>query len=178
MKVSRELVISLSAGLALAAFAIARPGFAAETGGGVAGDLEACSTLKADAERLACFDTLATRVIGQVRGGALTIVDREQVKAVRREAFGFSVPALAGFFQGAEKAEIETVETTVQRVYRTSNRGWGLRLADGSRWEQTDQESLPRDPRVGDTVVIRRAAMGSYLLKVSGMTAFRAKREE
>lgn len=175
---SRKLVILLCTGLALATLTVAGPGFGAEAGGGLASDLEACSTLKADAERLACFDTLATRALGQLRSGALTIVDREQVKAVRREAFGFSVPALAGFFQGAEKAEIETVETTVQRVYRTSNRGWGLRLADGSRWEQTDQESLPRDPKAGDSVVIRRAAMGSYLMKIDGMTAFRAKREE
>ena len=70
------------------------------------------------------------------------------------------------------------METRVERVYRTAGRGWGLRLADGSRWEQTDQESLPRDPKEGDPVVIRRSALGSYLMKVNGMTAFRARRAE
>ncbi len=175
---SRTYFPPLAAALLVAGLALAPASRAAGTGVDLAADLEACSQQKADTERLACFDALASRVIGQVRSGALTVVDREQVKAVRRDAFGFSVPALTGLFAGGEKTEVEAVETTVASVYRAANRGWGLRLADGSRWEQTDQESLPRDPKVGDTVVIRRAAMGSYLLKVNGMTAFRARREE
>lgn len=174
----KPLFAPLLATLLLAAQALAPAAAAAGSGGDLATDLEACSQQKADAQRLACFDALASRVIGQVRSGALTIVDREQVKAVRREAFGFSVPALTGLFAGGEKTEVESVETTIARIYRTANRGWGLRLADGSRWEQTDQEVLPRDPKPGDPVVIRRAALGSYLMKVNGMTAFRARREE
>ncbi|MCE3005877.1 MAG: hypothetical protein LW853_03485 [Rickettsiales bacterium] len=173
----KPLFFPLLATLLLAAQALT-PAAAAQSRGDLATDLDACSQQKADAQRLACFDALASRVIGQVRSGVLTIVDREQVKAVRREAFGFSVPALTGLFAGGEKTEVESVETTIARIYRTANRGWGLRLADGSRWEQTDQEVLPRDPKPGDPVVIQRAALGSYLMKVNGMAAFRAKREE
>jgi len=176
--VSGNRLVVIRAGLFLGAFLSAAAASAAEPAGNLADNLEACARLKPDAERLACFDSLAGRVIGQVRSGAIAIVDQEQVKAVRRQAFGFSVPALTGFFPGGDRAEVEAVETRVERVYRTAGRGWGLRLADGSRWEQTDQESLPRDPKEGDPVVIRRAALGSYLMKVNGMTAFRARRAE
>jgi hypothetical protein len=55
---------------------------------------------------------------------------------------------------------------------------WVLTLDNGAVWRQTDTESLLREPRPGSRVVIKAAALGSYLMSVDGQRSFRARREE
>lgn len=55
---------------------------------------------------------------------------------------------------------------------------WILSLDSGAVWRQTDTETVLRDPRAGSRVVIRAAALGSFLLSVDGQRSFRARREQ
>ena len=49
-------------------------------------------------------------------------------------------------------------------------------LAEGGTWQQTDSIRMNRDPSPGDTILIKTAAMGSYLATVNGQRAIRVKR--
>jgi hypothetical protein len=70
---------------------------------------------------------------------------------------------------------LETVETTL--VSANQSDGWVFRLADGSVWRQVDTTALNFRPREGMPVRIRRAAVGSYMLKVGDSPAVRARRQ-
>ena len=113
----------------------------------------------------------------------MVVVDRAQVEEVRRQAFGFSLPSLAFLVpsgrEGTAEAEpIRQVETSVTAARMSRDGKWILSMANGSTWRQTDSERVVRDPRPGSKVVIRTAALGSYLLSVDGQRSVRAKREE
>ncbi|MCA3730326.1 MAG: hypothetical protein INF03_12320, partial [Phenylobacterium sp.] len=57
--------------------------------------LLSCRSVRADADRLACFDRASASLAEAEAGGALVVMDRAKVEAVRRQAFGFSIPSIA-----------------------------------------------------------------------------------
>lgn len=150
---------------------------------GALGALLECRSLADDAARLACFDARAATLASAQAGGSVVVVDRAQVDEVRRQAFGFSLPSLAFLVpsgrEGTAEAEpIRQVESSVTTARMSRDGKWILSLANGSTWRQTDTERVVRDPRPGSKVVIRTAALGSYLVSVDGQRSFRARREE
>ena len=52
-----------------------------------------------------------------------------------------------------------------------------VRLADGSLWIQTDNHALALRPRAGQPVVINRAALGSYMMRVNNQPGVRVRRQ-
>jgi len=54
---------------------------------------------------------------------------------------------------------------------------WILRMQDGAVWRQTDGAVLSRDPRPGSVVVIKKAALGSFMMDIDGQPAVRAHRD-
>lgn len=156
------------------------------------GALEAlldCRALKGDAERLACFDRASAALAQAEAGGAVVVMDRAKVEAVRRQAFGFSIPSIADLMPrvrtGAGSAaaaepepSLRQIEASVASARLGRDGKWVLTLDNGAVWRQTDTESLLREPRPGSRVVIKAAALGSYLMSVDGQRSFRARREE
>jgi len=67
------------------------------------------------------------------------------------------------------------LETTVTSVSR-SNGALLLTLQDGARWIQSDSDTLPTDPKPGDPIIIRKAAMGSYFANIGKRPAIRVRR--
>jgi hypothetical protein len=53
-----------------------------------------------------------------------------------------------------------------------------MTLEDGAVWRQIDQEVLGKPPKAGTAVEIRKAAMGSYRMKIGGQPAIRVRRSE
>ncbi len=53
---------------------------------------------------------------------------------------------------------------------------WEFKMQDGSVWRLTDSRPLFRPPHIGDTVAIRRASLGSYLLDVGRQASIHVKR--
>jgi hypothetical protein len=137
-----------------------------------------CRGLADAPSRLACYDEAAAAFERAEAGGDVVIVDREQARKVRRQAFGFTLPSISMFEKGESKSELENVDGKLASARQDASGHWVLKLEDGAVWRQIDSNELTRSPKSGMTVVIRKAALGSYLAAVAGQRAFRARRVE
>lgn len=137
-----------------------------------------CRAVSEDAARLACYDR-AAGVIDQAEAkGDIVVVDREQARTVRRQAFGFALPSMSLFSRGEPTEEIDEITATLAQARQGGDGKWTVRLQDGAVWQQIDTNPLHRTPRPGMEVEIRQASMGSFLISIDGMRAFRARRVE
>ena len=134
-----------------------------------------CRAIADVAQRLACFDRESRTVSESFARRDLVAFDRERVRSTKRSLFGLAIPNL-GIFDDEEENEIKQIDSTVAGVGFNSEGGYIIRLADGSRWSQTDTKKLALDPRAGDKVVVKRGALGSYLLRVGKMPGFKVRR--
>jgi len=141
-------------------------------------ELERCLAVADDGARLACHDAAARRLVDAARTRDLVVVDREQVKRTRRSLFGLNLGD-ADPITGKPEAEAERIETldTVVRGFAPQPGGrWLLTLAEGGRWQTTEQWSGGSEPERDAKVTVRRGALGSYLLKMDGARAVRVRR--
>ena len=140
---TRDLLFSCVLGTLLASATGAAP---------VPDSVVACQKETDDAKRLACYDQ-------EVRKHAGT---PEQRFGLRHNQ---SPPASAGESpaEQQEKDELKTISATVTAISKRPRGESVLTLDNGQVWAQTQAGSRLR-VRVGDTVSIRSAALGSYLL--------------
>lgn len=139
--------------------------------------LAACRNQTDDAARLRCYDAAAAALTEAAGSGKIVVVEREDVRRTRRSLFGFSLPKLP-FFSGDDSAEGQQEELTAKV---TSWRSLGydkyqIRIEDGAVWETTEGSPAVDPPRNGDTVVIKRGPLGSYMMRIAGQRAVRARR--
>lgn len=132
-----------------------------------------CRAVTDPAQRLACFDRESATTADAIARQEIVAFDREKMQQTRRSLFGFSVPKL-GIFDN-DKDEIKQVEGVIAGVGHTLD-GVRVRLQDESRWAQTDGKPIALEPRVGDKVVIRRGALGSYSMSVAGQPGVKVQR--
>jgi len=135
-----------------------------------------CKAMADPSERLACYDAAVGALDSAEQKGDIVVVDREQAKAVRRQAFGFTLPSLAMFERGEKPEELNEVSLGVERAYRSGEGKWTFELEGGAVWTQNDSETLFREPKKGSKVEIRKASMGGYFMNVDGQRAIRARR--
>jgi hypothetical protein len=136
-----------------------------------------CRSVSDSAVRLACFDAAAAAIDTAERAKDLVVVDREQLRKTRRTLFGLTLPNLSVFGDDSStEPGVERIETTIARLSQTGFGKWIFVLPDGATWEQIDSRELPIDPKVGNSIKIRKAAMGSYLANVKEQVAIRVKR--
>jgi hypothetical protein len=140
--------------------------------------LERCQKVASPAERLACFDSAAATLLGSVKRGDTSIVDRSDVRQVRRSLFGFAVPKLP-FFRG-DKSANDVADVLESRVAAVRSIGYGryrITLADGDAvWETTETYSTMDDPRVGQKITLKRGALGRYTLSIDGQRGVTGRR--
>lgn len=137
-----------------------------------------CRKVADDAARLACYDAQVEAIDQAEAKGDIVVVDREQARSVRRQAFGFTMPSMTLFERGEKPEEIENVTGVVKSARRSGDGKWVVELEDGAVWAQVDTEKVPRDPRPGMEVKIRKAAIGSYFMNLGGQRAVRARRQQ
>jgi len=137
-----------------------------------------CSGIADGTARLACYDAAVAAMTKAEAAGDLVAIDRAQRRAVRRQAFGFSLPTLAIFDKGEKTEELNRFEDTLASATRNADGKWIVRLQSGAVWRQIDDNELSVDPRPGSKVLIRRFSLGSYMLDVDGQPGFRAHRDE
>jgi hypothetical protein len=137
-----------------------------------------CRKVTEEAARLACYDQ-ATAALDQAEAkGDVVVVDREQARKVRRQAFGFSMPSITLFERGETQEELENI-TGVVDVARVNNAGkWVIKLQDGAVWAQVDNNEFHKTPKAGMKVKVRQASLGSFLMTIDNGGAFRARRVE
>lgn len=137
-----------------------------------------CRSVQGEAERLACYDREVAAFQTAEQNNELVVMDRQQVRRTRRTLFGLTLPDLNIFGDdNPDQDGVSVLETTLRAASEDPNGKWILVLEDGARWRQIDSRTLPREPRGGHPIRIRRAAMGSYLANIDGQIAIRVRRE-
>lgn len=134
-----------------------------------------CRKLEDSAQRLACYDSATDALTKAAATGDLVTLDRQQRRAVRRQAFGFTLPALA-MFDAGEK-EMSSIDETIASARQDVGGRWIFVMQDGAIWRQIDDEFLSRPPHPGSAVEIRRASLGSFMLSVDKQPGVRAHRD-
>jgi hypothetical protein len=135
-----------------------------------------CRRIEDNAQRLACYDSAVEALTGAQRSGDLVTLDRRQRQVVRKQAFGFVLPALSMFDTGEK--EVDRIDETLASAGQSAEGRWIFRMQDGAVWRQIDDEFLSRRPHPGSLIVITRAMLGSYMLSVDGQPGVRAHRDE
>jgi hypothetical protein len=111
-------------------------------------------------------------------------IDRTRVESIQRESFGFNLPDFSrllpslSFNGGDEEApDVSSLELQVERIAGRADGGATFIMSNGQIWSQVDPQRV-YNVRVGDTVTIRRAAMGSFMLiGTRGGSSHRVRRE-
>ncbi|EXS68803.1 hypothetical protein [Sphingobium sp. Ant17] len=145
-------------------------------------DLLQCRSVAQDAERLACFDRQVGAIDAAAQRDEVVVLDKSELNKTRKTLFGFSFPKLP-FLGGGEaddsseaKVEgVDQIEAVIASVRSLGYGKWQIGLEDGAVWATTEAMTA-RDPKVGQTIELKRAAMGSFMGKVAGGRAVRMKR--
>lgn len=136
-----------------------------------------CRKVSNDTARLACYDKAAASLDEAEAKGQVVVIDREQVKAVRRQSFGLTLPAFTLFNRGAAKEDqLDRITVELEKAYQEAGRHWIMISTEGVVWAQTDDEPINNEPHKGSTVAIRKAALGSFFCNVDGQRAVRCER--
>ncbi|MEW4467566.1 hypothetical protein AB1K62_07030 [Parasphingorhabdus sp. JC815] len=140
-------------------------------------DLIACKAMSDTTQRLACYDARVAALEAAETSNQLIIADREQVREARRSVFGLSLPRIKLFDGEAEKGDnVNEIEATIASVHEMRSGKWLFKLEDGALWQQTEARRTRTSPSVGDSVVIKRGSLGSFIAKLNGGRAFKVKR--
>ena len=140
--------------------------------------IEACRSIGADTARLACFDREAAALLAASRSGELSVVNRAEARAARRSLFGFALPKLP-FFAGDKSADEvpDVLESTIVSAREIANDRYRIQIAAGDAvWETTESRLSFRAPRGGERIVIKKAALGSYFLRIKGQIGIKGRR--
>ena len=145
------------AGLLAVACALPLCALAAETGDALlTQQLQHCAAIAAKDARLACFDELA-------RG----IASPQQETQRSREEFG--MPST----QRAAEAIVSRIEARVIGFGQSSDARPTIKLDNGQVWELDGEDAMLK---LQQTVIIRRAALSSFLLTTERKRVHRVRR--
>ena len=135
-----------------------------------------CRAITESAERLACFDKTSGDLVQAESSGAVVVIDRQQIREARRQAFGFDLSALNFFNRGLSTEEAASLTDEVSAASQRGDGKWVLTLKSGAVWRQVESDPPNRDPHAGSQVVIKRAALGSFVMKIDGQVATKVTR--
>jgi hypothetical protein len=136
-----------------------------------------CRRIDDSVQRLACYDAATDALTKAATSGDLVTLDREQRRAVRKQAFGFTLPALAMFDVGEKSEMMNSIDETLASARQDAQGKWTFVMQDGAIWRQIDDEFLSRDPHPGSAIVISKAVLGSFMLSVDKQPGVRAHRD-
>jgi hypothetical protein len=164
--------------IAVLLFGSSAVGFAqGSRGDAILESLVRCRTIESDRERLACLDRGVAALAAARADSGLTAQTRDDQAQRRQAQFGLA-PEGAVPPRRAERKDappvVQELNSTVTRVVATGRDRLTVTLADGSVWRTT--EPARSEPEAGDSVRIRRAALGSYLATFAGGRAVRIER--
>ena len=144
-------------------------------------DLLQCRAMTDDAQRLACFDRQVGAMEAASQRDEVVILDKSELSKTRKTLFGFSFPKLP-FLGGADKEGevpseegVSHIEAKIASARSLGYGKWQIGLEDGAQW-MTTEAITAGNPKTGQKIEIRRAAMGSFMGKIDGGRAVRMKR--
>jgi hypothetical protein len=140
--------------------------------------IDRCRQMTDPAQRLACYDSAASALVTAANTGAVSIVDRNEVRMVRHSLFGFTLPRIP-FFSGdttANEAQ-DKLDSTITTVKALNNGYYQIVIADNNAvWVTTDDSINFDPPRPGQKITILRGPLGSYFLRINGQVGVRGRR--
>lgn len=133
-----------------------------------------CRAIKANEERLACYDRTVTALDSARASKEIFVADKAQIQETKRGLFGYTMPNVP-VLGDDDSEQINEITAKVAVSRNDANGRFILQLDNGSRWRQIETVDM-RTPRAGDSIVIKRAALGSYMAKINNQRAFRVQR--
>ena len=146
-----------------------------------------CASVGDDSARLRCYDAAFGKPSGEGASGARSAVPAATVTTApasvpstpdtsvkAREEFGLSEAEKRTRRQEPE-ARTDSITGQVAQLGRRPTGELVVSLADGQVWTQIESDTRAR-VKVGDTVTIRKASLGSYLLVGPDRIAIRVHR--
>ncbi len=144
----------------------------------VAQAISDCRKVSDKDARLDCYDKAADAFEQAQVKGQVVVVDREQVRQVKQQAFGFNLPSLNLFARGPKEEAVDNVSVKLASAHPDAHGKWVMVTEDGAVWLQSDDNELFNPPRAGSTLAIRRASLGSFFCKVDGQSSIRCARSQ
>lgn len=148
--------------------------------------IHACSSITDAGARLACFDAAVAAMKRAQASGEVSVVSRAQIQQAEKDSFGLGsaaqASAVANVATGssatapAATPEIEVMKVTIATATKRPDGTYRFTLDNGQVWEQTDTVSLGTLSRGTIEAEIRRASMGTFMLKPGNRSAVRVKR--
>ena len=129
-----------------------------------------CRAIPDNAARLTCYETQAANIEAAEAKKDVVVIDRGQAAKINKDNFGLS-PAK----QSALSGNVDDIEAKITRVNQLKSGKWFFVLDDGASWYQTEYPT-GRDPKPGQPIRIRKAALGSFFANINGQKAVRVKR--
>ena len=137
-------------------------------------DVVQCRAIADSAQRLACFDRSVGALAAAQANRDLYVADKDAMREARRGLFGFNLPKMRIFADDDMEKDVDSIESTIAAAVE-SQRGYIFTLKDGARWKQTDGGYMDK-PKLGATIRIKRAALGSFFGSINGKPGFRIER--
>lgn len=138
-----------------------------------------CAAVQDDTQRLACFDrvTREVRAATQPQGATPSSPAATQQARAREDRDNFGLNAQQR--EAQRPPSVRTIDRLTARVAAARPFGagyWAIMLEDGAIWEIREANPTYRAPRRGETIRIRRGALGGYLLYAGGQSSVRVTR--
>jgi hypothetical protein len=154
--------------IAAVALLLAGVAGAADPAANIPAQLRSCVAIKRNTERLACFDR-GIRALGESQG-----TQTERAAPSAESSFGLFAQAPIAT-QGDTRDEVETLEARVAQIAMSADGSAIIVLDNDQSWRQISG-SATLLLKVGDAVVIRRAALGSFRLATPNGRSAKVKR--
>ena len=140
--------------------------------------IDRCRQIAEPMQRLTCYDNAAGALVKATTSGEVSVVDRSEVRRVRRSLFGFTMPRLPFFSGDTTAGEVQNkLESTVTTVRPLANGYFRITIAeDGAVWETSETNVSFDPPRPGQKIEILRGPLGSYFLRINGQVGVRGRR--
>lgn len=181
-----RMTLAMAASVAVGAVAMtSAPAFAQ---GSLQDQLAVCARISKKSARMACYDSVANAAQGSVSPSSSGF----GASSIRNPAPAAPPPpappeaASAGFGgehlnrpapQRSAGADADEVEMAVRSASDNGLRMWQITLTDGAVWRMTERASASfRPPAPNETITIRKAALGSYLMNVGRQPSVRVER--
>lgn len=142
---------------------------AGEPAARIPAELRSCVAIKRNTERLACFDRGISALLDP--GGTAA-----QAETSAESSFGlFAQAPTQSSPDDPARGQLDTLEARVAAIHTSADGSAVLTLDNDQSWRQISG-SATLLLKVGDPVVIRRAALGSFLLATPNGRSAKVKR--
>ncbi len=142
----------------------------------------ACAGIADGAQRLACYDAAVGRLKEAEATGEITALSRSEIDTIEKDAFGLAVPSLPAIVDKragkSPKPRLESLTVSIRSWSADSAGMITVVTEDGQVWRQIDGDKVRPRGKGPWQAEIKRAMVGSYLMKVGNLPAFRARRQE